>query len=42
MNPAPSAIFCYTHLFKIEDVKDSVLVLLTVTQNLLDNKEGAG
>ena len=42
MNPAPSAIFCYTRPFKIEDVKDSVLVLLTVIQNLLNDKEGAG
>ncbi len=42
MNPAPSAIFCHIYLLRIKDVKDSVLVLLTVTQNLLDDKEGAG
>jgi len=42
MNPAPSTIFCHTYLLKIEDMKDSVLVLLTVTQNLTDDKGGAG
>jgi hypothetical protein len=42
MNPAPSTIFCLIYPLKTEDVKDSVSVLLTIKQNLLANKKGAG
>jgi hypothetical protein len=42
MNPAPSTIFYRIYPLQIEEVKNSVLVLSTTIQNLLNNKEGAG
>ena len=42
MNPAPSTIFCHIYSLKIEEVKDSILVLSIITQNLLNHKEGVG
>lgn len=42
MNPAPSTIFYHIYSLKRKDVRDSVLVLPIITQNLLDRKEGAG
>ncbi|MBA7621335.1 hypothetical protein ES703_28695 [subsurface metagenome] len=42
MNPAPSTIFYHIYPLKIEEVKDSVLVLPPIIQNLLNHKEGAG